>query len=111
MLQTGKAQMWKEGFLFFFFSFGGSSGWLALENTVPRGTFSDSYKLKNTKVMIYIVKYYAGTYEGRQEVEADDQEEAIAKVKRYVRRNMTMSMYADGYKVVSSNDEEDDDSI
>ena len=59
----------------------------------------------------YTVKYYAGTYSGTKTVSADDEEHAIAKVKAWVRREMSIPMYADGYKIVNSChcDEEEDD--
>lgn len=53
------------------------------------------------------VKYYAGPYSGKRTVYAEDHEEAIAKVRAMIRKDMTLPMYSDGYKVV--NDESDDD--
>lgn len=50
----------------------------------------------------YLVKYYAGTYGGEKWFQADDEDHAIAKCKAWVRREMTISMYADGYKVIDS---------
>lgn len=50
--------------------------------------------------MTYTIAYYAGPYEGRRTVEADDVEQAIAIVRAWVRRRMSMPMYADGYRVV-----------
>lgn len=58
--------------------------------------------------MLFKVKYYAGTYNGTKAVSADDEEEAIAKVKAWVGKEMTIPMYADGYKVVDQEDEDDD---
>lgn len=55
----------------------------------------------------YTVKYYAGTYEGKRRVQAEDEEEAINKVRSWVRKEMTLSMYSDGYKVISEDDSED----
>jgi len=49
---------------------------------------------------LFKVKYYAGTYNGTIDVLADDEESAIAKVRALVRREMTLAMYADGYKIV-----------
>jgi len=49
----------------------------------------------------YTIEYYAGPYEGRRTVEADGPEAAIAQVRAWVRRNMTLPMYADGYRVIS----------
>lgn len=48
----------------------------------------------------YKVEYYAGSYSGIKEVWADDEDEAIAKVKAWVRREMTLPIYADGYKII-----------
>lgn len=48
------------------------------------------------------VKYYAGPYGGKRTVEAEDDEDAIRQVKGWVQRNMTLPMYADGYKVVNA---------
>jgi hypothetical protein len=48
----------------------------------------------------YKVKYYAGTYSGVKEVRADDEEEAIAIVRAWVRKHMTIPMYSDGYKII-----------
>jgi len=50
--------------------------------------------------MTFCVKYYAGTYGGVRTVEAEDADEAIAIVRAWVRREMTLSMYADGYEVI-----------
>ena len=46
------------------------------------------------------VEYNAGPYGGTRTVEADDTDDAIRQVKGWVRRNMTLPMYAEGYKVV-----------
>lgn len=55
----------------------------------------------------YKVKYYAGTYAGVKTVTAEDEEHAIAKVRAWVRREMTLPMYSDGYKVIDSYDDND----
>lgn len=49
----------------------------------------------------YKVRYYAGPYSGTRVVEASDEYEAIAIVKAKIRREMTLPMYADGYKIIS----------
>ena len=59
--------------------------------------------------MTYTVKYYAGTYSGKRTVTAEDEEDAIAQVRAWVRKTMTLSMYSDGYKVVDSNDDNDEE--
>lgn len=51
--------------------------------------------------MTYTVKYQAGTYSGTRTVTAEDGEEAIAKVRAWVRREMTLPMYSDSYKIIS----------
>lgn len=48
----------------------------------------------------YTVEYQAGAYSGRQTVWAVDEEQAIAKVQRKIRREMTLPMYYEHYKVV-----------
>ena len=52
--------------------------------------------------MTYRVKYRAGTYEGVRTVNADDAEQAIAKVKGWVRKQTAIPMYAESYEVVES---------
>ena len=52
--------------------------------------------------MTYTIAYYAGTYEGRRSVEADDGDDAIAQVRAWVRRTMTLPTYADGYRIVGA---------
>ena len=59
--------------------------------------------------MTYKVKYYAGTYSGIRTVNAEDGEDAINQVKAWVRKQMTSPMYSDGYKIVDSNDDNDED--
>lgn len=54
----------------------------------------------------FTVKYYAGTYKGTKTVQADDDEHAIAKVRAWVRGQMTEPMYADGYQVIDQKDED-----
>lgn len=56
--------------------------------------------------MEYTVKYYAGTYSGKRTVIAEDEDEAIAKVRAWVRREMTLPMYSDGYEIVDSSEDE-----
>ena len=53
------------------------------------------------------IRYYAGPYAGIVTVEADDATDAIAAAKAKVRRTMTLPMYADGYRVVGAETEED----
>lgn len=48
----------------------------------------------------YLVRYYAGTYTGVRKVVAPDPESAIAVVKAWVRREMTIPMYSDSYRIV-----------
>lgn len=56
----------------------------------------------------YTVRYYAGPYKGTRNVQAEDSEEAIAKVRRMIRKDMSMPMYADGYSIVDSDYQEND---
>lgn len=49
---------------------------------------------------LFKVKYYAATYNGIKTVHAEDEEEAIAKVRAWVQKQMTLPMYSDGYKVI-----------
>ena len=49
--------------------------------------------------MSITVKYHAGPYSGERTVEADDNEDALAQVKAWVHRNMTLAMYSESYKV------------
>jgi hypothetical protein len=46
------------------------------------------------------VKYHAGPYSGTREVYAEDEDQAIAKVRALIRREMTMPMYSDSYRIV-----------
>ena len=46
------------------------------------------------------VKYQAGTYSGTKVVSADDGDHAIAIVRAWVRKQMTIPMYSDSYKIV-----------
>ena len=57
----------------------------------------------------YTVKYYAGPYSGKRTVYAEDADEAIAKVRSMIRREMTLPMYSDGYKIASDDSEEEED--
>lgn len=59
--------------------------------------------------MTYCVKYQAATYSGVRKVNAESESEAIAKVKAWVHREMTLPMYSESYKIVQYLDEEDDD--
>lgn len=55
----------------------------------------------------YRVHYYAGTYSGHRDVEAEDGERAVSLVRARIRREMTLPMYADGYRAeeISSDDD------
>lgn len=56
--------------------------------------------------MYYTVKYHAGTYSGTRRVSAEDGDEAIAKVRAWVRREMTLPMYSDSYRIIDQEDED-----
>jgi hypothetical protein len=56
------------------------------------------------------VKYQAGSYFGTIAVNANCGDEAIAKVRTQIRREMSLPMYSDNYKIVGvSVDSCDDD--
>lgn len=57
--------------------------------------------------MIYTIKYYAGTYEGEKRIRAEDSEDAINQCRGWVRKQMTLSMYSDGYEVVKVEEEDE----
>lgn len=57
--------------------------------------------------MYYTVKYHAGTYSGTRTVSADDEEHAIARVRAMIRKDMSLPMYSDSYRIVDSDDEDD----
>lgn len=57
----------------------------------------------------FTVQYYAGPYSGKRVVHAEDDEEAKEKVRRMVRKEMTLPMYTDGYKVIDQEDIEEDE--
>lgn len=59
--------------------------------------------------MRYTVRYYAGPYSGKRTVHAEDSDEAIDKVRRMIRSDMTLPNYSDGYKIVDSEDDENEE--
>lgn len=61
--------------------------------------------------MIYTVKYHAGTYFGHKTVNASDEDEAVAKVRAWVRRQMISPMYSESYRVVESIEDEEDEGL
>lgn len=54
----------------------------------------------------FTIKYQAATYSGTRTVSAEDEEEAIAKVRAKIRKEMTLPMYSDSYRVVESKDDD-----
>ena len=52
--------------------------------------------------MTYRVEYWLATYHGFREVNAEDAEIAVAKVKGWARRQMSLPMYYESYKVVGA---------
>lgn len=48
----------------------------------------------------FTVQYHAATYSGTKTVWADDEEHAIAKVKAWVHKEMSLSMYSESYKII-----------
>lgn len=57
----------------------------------------------------YTVKYQAATYSGKRRVQADDEDHAIAKVKSEIRREMSIPMYYESYKVVDADHDEEEE--
>jgi len=49
----------------------------------------------------YTVAYQAGTYAGERTVQAEDSDHAIAIVKAWVRRQMSLPMYYESYRVMA----------
>ena len=47
----------------------------------------------------YTVKYHAGPYSGTRTVMARDSNEAIAIVRGRIRREMTLPMYSESYRI------------
>ncbi len=60
--------------------------------------------IKHIKIikMKYIIKYSAGTYSGTKTVWAEDGDDAINQVKAWVHKQMTLPMYSESYKIISS---------
>ncbi len=59
--------------------------------------------------MLITVKYHAGTYSGKRSVNAEDDEDAIAKVRAWVSKQMLSPMYSASYKVVDNNEKEEEE--
>jgi hypothetical protein len=57
----------------------------------------------------YIVKYVAGTYSGERFVVADHEFDALRQVRAWVRKEMTIPMYADSYRVREAEAQDDDE--
>lgn len=63
---------------------------------------------------MYKVRYHAGPYSGTREVNADDEDHAIEIVRAMIRREMTLPMYYESYRIADddeqrySDDDEDD---
>lgn len=57
------------------------------------------------------VKYYAGTYSGIREVQAEDEEDALNAVRGWIRKTCTLPMYSSGVKIIHDGEKEgwDDD--
>jgi hypothetical protein len=58
--------------------------------------------------MKYSIRYHAATYTGIRIVYADDPDEAIAKTRAAIRKQMTLPMYSDSYRIVSEEEEDID---
>jgi len=48
----------------------------------------------------FVVAYVAGPYSGKRVVWAQDEEEAVSKVRSSVRREMSLPMYYESYRPV-----------
>jgi hypothetical protein len=51
----------------------------------------------------YTIQYQAGPYSGTRDVIAEDDNEAVEKVRAKIREEMSISMYADSYKIIDVN--------
>lgn len=58
--------------------------------------------------MLFTVRYQAGPYSGTRSVNAEDDEQAIAIVRKRVRREMSLPMYSESYRVVANSDDADE---
>jgi len=56
----------------------------------------------------YTVKYRAATYSGKRRVQADDEDHAIAKVKKEIRSQMSLPMYYEDYKIINDDHDEEE---
>lgn len=56
---------------------------------------------------LYTVRYQAGPYSGTRSVNADDEDQAIAIVRQRVRREMSLSMYSESYRIVDGESEDE----
>ena len=86
------------------------SSWLGPSTHAPRSAGARRMKLltyaeENQKV---VVRYRAGTYSGTRTVWAADETAAIDKVRRAIRKEMTLPMYSDSYRVVDGSDDDDE---
>lgn len=53
----------------------------------------------------YTIRYVAGPYSGTRTVSAEDEEQAVAIVKARIRKEMSLPMYSDSYRVVGAPEE------
>jgi len=58
--------------------------------------------------MRYMVHYLAGPYEGNIDVYADDEDAAISGARAKIRRQMSLPMYSDVYRVVGAHLEDEE---
>lgn len=59
--------------------------------------------------MYYTIRYQYGTYSGERRVRAYDADKAITRVRAEVRRESSLAMAYESYRVVASDYEYDDD--
>lgn len=57
--------------------------------------------------MTFTVYYVAGPYSGMRDVSAEDEEQAIAIVRSRIRREMSLTMYAESYRVIYAPSDQD----
>lgn len=55
--------------------------------------------------MVFTVRYQAGPYSGERTVNAEDEEQALAIVRARIRKEMSLSMYSESYRVVGSEED------
>ena len=52
-----------------------------------------------SELAVFTIEYYAGPYKGTITVTAEDEEQAVVRGAARIRKQMTLSMYAAGYRI------------